>query len=243
MLIQAVLWAFCLPLLPICWFQQKMIRRRFPKRCAVTLPAGWSGGASPGESPRRLLGIGDHRIVPAEEKDLGQGITANCAESLMRQSVEKTVWQVAGRPDATASDVLGICRTIDALNVDLILISIGVNDVLGLTSLVKWQTAIFDLIILIRAKGDAKIIFLGLPPMARCQPLPQPLRVVCGVRALLLDAVLRRSIAQLDFAAHLAFDDATPADQVTDGGCRLATSAHQRVGARAGVLFSRLLKV
>ena len=238
----AVVWAFCLPLLPVCWLQLKLTQRRLPKIKAPMVPVAWGDNASALGAGRRVLGLGDQVIVPKDGADSGQGIMVYCGESLMRQS-DDVNWQVAKQPGATASDALATCRGIDDLNVDLVLISIGVNDVSALTSLMRWQASIFDLISLIRQKGRAKIVFLGLPPMARFEPLPQPLRAVCGIRARLLDAVLKRSVSGLSFAAHLDFEAGAPAGTLTDDGYHLTAQVQKALGERAASLGLRLLRI
>ena len=55
---------FLFALVTPLWRQQKMIRQHAPKRGAVTLPIGWSDGASPVDSPRRCFGIGDQGLAP-----------------------------------------------------------------------------------------------------------------------------------------------------------------------------------
>lgn len=239
----AVVWAFCLPLLPVCWLQLKLKRRQYLEMSAATRSGRWGHNASGHGAGRRILGLGDQGILPGYGEKAGQGVAGYCAESLIPLSGDGATWQVVGHVGATASDVLASCRGIDDLKVDLILISMGVNDVSGLTSLMRWQARIFDLILLIRQKGTAKIIFLGLPPMARFQSLPQPLRAVCGVRARLMDAVLKRSVSGLDFAAHLDFETSAPAGPITDDGYHLTAQVQKALGARAASLGSNLLRV
>lgn len=241
-LMRAVIWAFCLPLLPLCWLQLKMTRRQPRLTDGVTFPVAWRDNASAPGAARRVLGLGDQAMVPEDGLNASQGITAYCAESLNGHADLETTWQVAGHAGATAGDVLATCRALDDLNADLILISMGINDVVGLTSLMRWQARIFDLVVMIRQKSTAKIIFVGLPPMARFEPLPQPLRAVCGVRARLLDAILKRSISSLDFAAHLDFEEGALADVITDDGYHLTDQVQKDLGMRAAVLGSRLLR-
>lgn len=245
-LTRAFIWAFCLPLLPVCWLQLKRIRRQPPKMNTATLPVAGARFASTSSAARRVLGLGDQGILgagdPDSDLDPGPGLAGYCAEALMRQSDDDTSWQVAEQGGATVSDLLARCREMDHLNVDLILICVGINDVTGLTSLMRWQAGIFDLIFLIRQKGAAKIIFLGLPPMARFEPLPQPLRAVCGVRAGLLDAVLKRSVSPLGFAAHLDFETIKPLGILTDDGYHLTAPVQKGLGAAAASLGLRLME-
>ena len=74
---------------------------------------------------------------------------------------------------------------------DWIMVSVGVNDVTGLTSLVKWQQGLLGLISDIRVRSsNANVVFLQLPPMGRFEMIPQPLRGVLGIRAAMLRKVL-----------------------------------------------------
>ncbi|GAA6135252.1 SGNH/GDSL hydrolase family protein [Oceaniserpentilla sp. 4NH20-0058] len=74
---------------------------------------------------------------------------------------------------------------------DLAIVTMGVNDTTGLTSLKTWKTEIQKSIKLLRQKGAQHIFFMQVPPMAKFPALPAPLKYLLGLRAALLDKQLR----------------------------------------------------
>ncbi len=76
---------------------------------------------------------------------------------------------------------------------DYVVVSIGVNDVSGLTSLTRWNFEITQVIAALREQFNVPIIFLGIPPMARFPALVQPLKFALGVRAAMLDKTIQRA--------------------------------------------------
>ena len=76
---------------------------------------------------------------------------------------------------------------------DYVVVSIGVNDVSGLTSLTRWNFEITQVIALLREHFGVPILFLGIPPMARFPALIHPLKFALGVRAAMLDKTIQRA--------------------------------------------------
>lgn len=78
---------------------------------------------------------------------------------------------------------------------DLAVISIGVNDVTGFTSLRKWRSNVTQIIEILKAQYQCKfIVFTALPPMHEFPALPQPLRRVLGQKAKYLNAALLKLV-------------------------------------------------
>ncbi|MDO6569211.1 SGNH/GDSL hydrolase family protein [Alteromonas sp. 1_MG-2023] len=74
---------------------------------------------------------------------------------------------------------------------DLTVISIGVNDVTGFTSLYRWRRNIVQIIELLQTSYHCQsIVFTALPPMHEFPALPQPLRWVLGQKAKYLNNAL-----------------------------------------------------
>lgn len=76
---------------------------------------------------------------------------------------------------------------------DYVVVSIGVNDVSGLTSLTRWNFEITQVIASLREHFGVPILFLGIPPMARFPALIHPLKFALGVRAAMLDKTIQRA--------------------------------------------------
>lgn len=78
---------------------------------------------------------------------------------------------------------------------DVAVISIGVNDVTGFTSLRKWRSNLTQIIEILKARYQCKfIVFTALPPMHEFPALPQPLRWVLGQKAKYLNAALLKLV-------------------------------------------------
>jgi len=73
------------------------------------------------------------------------------------------------------------------------IVTLGVNDTAGLTSLNDWSEGLTELIQRIRDQAiNAKIVFTHVPDMKRFPALPWPLNHFLGDRSTLLDQVLRQ---------------------------------------------------
>lgn len=105
-------------------------------------------------------------------------------------------WQLWAENGRRACDVLDLLERNAAEPFDIALISIGVNDVTGLTGESRWLAQQTDIWRMLQEKYHAKRIFVtGLPPMHRFTALPQPLRWVLGQRARQFNRALARTAA------------------------------------------------
>lgn len=78
---------------------------------------------------------------------------------------------------------------------DVAVISIGVNDITGFTSLRKWRCNLKQIIEILKARFQCRfIVFTALPPMHEFPALPQPLRWVLGQKAKYLNAALLKLV-------------------------------------------------
>ncbi len=90
------------------------------------------------------------------------------------------------------------------VSADLVLISVGVNDVTGLTFTRRWRRDLQRLLAGVRARWpEATILFAGLPPMGRFPLPPQPLSFSLGLRAGILDRIAREVISDWPGALHV----------------------------------------
>jgi lysophospholipase L1-like esterase len=81
--------------------------------------------------------------------------------------------------------------TLQCRPLDVAVISIGVNDVTGLTSLRRWRSNVTQIIEILKARYQCRfVVFTALPPMHEFPALPQPLRWVLGQRAKYLNTAL-----------------------------------------------------
>ena len=141
--------------------------------------------------PLKLLGLGDSVIAGVGLASTELTVTARLADRLNQYLGRAIDWRILGEDGAKISDTQRLLAATESESFDWIVVSVGVNDVTGLTSLVRWQQGLLGLISEIRSRSShATVVFLQLPPMGRFEMIPQPLRAVLGIRAAMLRQVL-----------------------------------------------------
>lgn len=183
--------------------QALWVRRTTPRfQGAAGDPCGLAVSDAVDESKPslQLLGLGDSIIAGVGASHHTEALVAQTALSLSGILNRPVAWQVHGKIGADAQRISDEASKIDWLNaIDVVVVSTGVNDLLGLSTIAQWQDKIVQLIKTVRLYApDAWIVFCGLPPMALFPSLPRPLRFVLGHRARHLDEVLGRVIEPFD---------------------------------------------
>jgi lysophospholipase L1-like esterase len=168
---------------------------------------GFSGERDAGHRPLALVGIGDSIIAGVGLAHIGHGLVARLAEALSA-GAGAVAWRAHGHNGADIADLeAGLEAALDGIEPDVVLISIGVNDVTGLTSIRNWTTRLERLLNAIASRRPrALVVFAGLPPMERFPLLPQPLRTALGIRSAMIDEVAARVIGEKDHAIHVPMD-------------------------------------
>ncbi len=192
-------------LLPVSALQGLRLRRT-----AIRLPeasGARTGVCGQGEA-LYLLALGDSIIAGVGTGHMAFSLPVQFAQALAETRQCAVHWQVNGKNGADISDLRhSIGQLPDDVKANVILISIGVNDVTGLSSTRQWRSRLEQLVVEIRNRWpQARVIFAGLPPMG-CFPLPpQPLRFTLGQRAASLDAIAAGVIAAQSGMLHIATD-------------------------------------
>ena len=143
-----------------------------------------------GESTVAGLGAREHKFALA-------GQFAHFLSEHIRRPVE---WKVIGKNGVTAR------RTIDELvprmpkdEFDYILLGIGGNDVMKLSSPVKWRTDMLELLGILRKHSPNAVIFITNCPMIIASPvIPQPIKGLLWQLSKMHDANIREFVDGLD---------------------------------------------
>lgn len=192
------------------------------KRLALRLPEAAGerlGIVGQGEPAYRVIGIGDSVIAGVGIRDMSDALVARIAHAIHAREDLTVSWEARGANGARLCDLIDSLGSSHLPAADLTVVSIGVNDVSGLTSLLRWQLQVIELMSMLGPKR--RVVLLGVPPMECFHALPQPLRWVLGIRAALLDKTLQQiggyaeQVAWLDVglkfdAQHLAEDGYHP---------------------------------
>lgn len=186
-------------LLPLSGLQALWLRRR-----ATRLPgaAGPRSGAIGSGHDLQLLAFGDSIIDGVGIECMRDALPGQFAAALARATGARVNWRAEGQSGHAIGDLI---RRLDsppeeepALEgpADIVLISVGVNDVTGLSSAGRWRENLQLLLQLLHQRWPrALVLFAGLPPMGRFPLPPQPLKYTLGMRAAELDFIAAELLA------------------------------------------------
>jgi len=178
-LLLAVLW-------PIFWLQGKYVRRVTPR---MPEAAGCRKGVCGQGSVFRLLVAGDSGAA-------GVGVAtqdeALCGQLVHRLSQHHTVeWCVLAVNGLDSPGLVKLLEDSPTSRFDVVVLSMGANDVTCLCSpqrWVQWQTQLAELVA--HRFRPNLLVHSAVPPMHSCMALPQPLRWFLGRWALEMNSRL-----------------------------------------------------
>lgn len=164
---------------PVLLAQSRHVRRTVPVLPEADGPREGEAGSGP---LLRLLILGDSAAAGVGARTQDEALSGQLAVSLA--PTFQLRWKLLAFTGATTSDMLGHLQGLPAEAVDVVVTSLGVNDVTGRVSLAEWRRTQQELIAVLQARFGARHLLLsGLPPMHRFPALPQPLRWYVGSRA------------------------------------------------------------
>ncbi len=180
------------------------------RQTATRLPeaTGDRSGVSGRGNRTHLLAMGDSIIAGVGTGTMDRSLPVQFAHALAKSQHCSVYWRVEGENGTDISQLRQKIIQLDqGLNADVILVSIGVNDVTGLSSTRTWHFQFNALVTELKRKWPkAHIIFAGLPPMGKFPWPPQPLRFTLGLRAATLDAIAAGVVSQQPDMLHIPTD-------------------------------------
>lgn len=191
--------AAVLPVSPFLYLQGQYTRKK-----VGLLPdaAGErTGNAGSGEAAAKLLVIGESTVAGLGARTHKEALTGQFAERLSGRIGRRVEWSVIGRNGVTAR------RTIDELvpqipdgkTFDYILLGIGGNDVMKLSSPKKWRRDMLELLGILRDKNPDAVIFISNCPMIVLSPvIPNPIKFLLWELSKMHDANIREFTAGMD---------------------------------------------
>lgn len=192
-------------LLPLSGVQGLWLRRT-----ATRLPvaSGAKTGVCGEGEEIHLLALGDSIIAGVGTGSVQNSLPVQFAKALASLKKCCVKWQVEGANGADISDLRhSVSLLAHEQQADVILISIGVNDVTGLSSTRHWRHQVNQLVSELRQRWpQARVVFAGLPPMGLFPLPPQPLRFTLGQRASTLDAIAADIISRQALMLHIPTD-------------------------------------
>ncbi|WP_201582092.1 SGNH/GDSL hydrolase family protein [Psychrobacter glacincola] len=172
---------------------------------------------SPKDAHKRTLNlmvVGDSAAAGVGSETQQEALVGNLIPVLTQQSAIQNQfdilnWSLQATTGHTSFDILRRLYVLPAPSqpVDVMVLSVGVNDTTSKVSVDKWQQQIESIIAIAQRKfGVRELIFLSLPPMAQMPAIPAPLSNFVGAKASILDNTLQQVCAAYDSVTYMATD-------------------------------------
>jgi len=184
-----MIWFFLLAFAPV-FFMQGLYTKRVAKRLPDAQPPS-SGVYGQDTGSVQVLGFGDSVIAGTGLENLSESLTAQLARELYLKNGQPVKWRACGQNGDKLKDLLVRTDQLPEIQPDLVVISVGVNDVTRLTKILDWRRDLHALTEKLRSFSVC-LVFIALPPMECFPVLPFPLRWFLGLRASMLDYWLKR---------------------------------------------------
>lgn len=178
------------PLAPLLWAQGVHTRRKTPVLPEPPGPRSGRAGAGP---VLRLLIAGDSAAAGVGVDHQDEALCGQL-QALLTPRFDLQ-WELIARTGHTTADLLECLHATPPRPLDVVVLSLGVNDVTGLVPLRRWMQQQRALATLLKQRFEARqVLVAAVPPMGQMLAMPQPLRWVMGRRAALLNAALAHAL-------------------------------------------------
>ncbi|SHI15738.1 SGNH/GDSL hydrolase family protein [Ferrimonas marina] len=163
-------------LAPLFWLQGRWVRWRTPQLPEAPGPRLGSQGEG---SALSLLILGDSAAAGVGIPHRNHTLVGHLVNQLACQ--HRVQWQLLAQSGLTTEQALPMLAQVQTPP-DLVIVSLGVNDILSVRSARRWQVTLSELIQSLQQQGQPKILLTALPPMERFPRLPWPLNAWLGMR-------------------------------------------------------------
>lgn len=158
--------------------------------------------------------VGDSAAAGVGSQTQTDALAGKLVPALQQQSViysqfETINWSLQATTGHTSFDILRRLYVLSAPHspIDIMVLSVGVNDTTANISTQKWQQQLEDIIAIAKRKfGIHTLIFSSLPPMAQMPALPTPLNHFMGAKSTKMDNVLQQVCAKHHGVYYMAAD-------------------------------------
>jgi len=211
-------WTGALAAAPLWAAQALWARRRIPRLPEASGPQ--AGGDTLGQDVLRVAFLGESTVAGVGARTQEAALAGQTSAALARALGRPVAWQAVGRNGVTFARTLQhLVPALPAEPPGVVLVALGVNDVIGFTSMRAFRRQARGLLEALRVYTRGLLVLAAVPPMSRFPALPQPLRAVLGLRARMLDGELRRLAAAMPLCLHvpMGLDVRDPAMMAADG--------------------------
>ena len=189
--------AVVLPVSPLLFLQGQYTRWKI----GLLPEAGGekSGISGTGDATAKLLVIGESTVAGLGALTHERALAGRFAEQLSQRIGKSVEWFVVGRNGVTAERTINeLVPLIPDEAYDYILLGLGGNDVLKLSSPRKWRRDMIRLLEILRSRSPTATVFITNCPMIKYSVLPHPIRFLLWELSKLHDANIRDFTAGME---------------------------------------------
>lgn len=197
---------------------QALRTRRHARRFA---PAAGPQAGTVGRGPHmELLSVGDSIVAGVGAATQSEALVGRFADALAGATGRTVRWMARGQVGIRAGTAAGLLASHEpSATVDLVLVSVGVNDVTGLRRTGAWRRDLARFLEEVHRRAPhAVVLVTGLPPLGGFPLLPQPLAWVLGLRAGVFDRAARAICRARPWCLFVATDFDPSAGQFAADG-------------------------
>ena len=230
-------WGALLLLLPQALYVRKTAPRFGPA-------GGQSEGSSGDGRQTRLLAVGDSIIAGVGATELSKALVGQTATAIATSLNCCVSWRALGVSGYNSTKILDhLVPELPDVAVDFIIVSVGVNDITGLTTLRRWRQNLSLLLDELRVHSPGAVIAVaGMPPLHRFPLLPRPLRAVFGMRSRSFDDVVMQVVDALPNTVHVQLDFEPDRHQFAPDGYHPSEQSYEEFGRHMADGLLRIAK-
>ena len=187
-----------LPVSPLLYLQGQYTRRKV----GLLPEAGGDkfGLAGNGDTSVKLLVLGESTVAGLGAASHDRALAGRFAEQLSNRLGKPVEWNVIGRNGVTAERTINeLIPLVPDKVFDYILLGLGGNDVMKLSSPRKWRRDMTRLLGILREKNPNAIIFISNCPMIKYSPaIPHPVKFLLWELSKMHDANIKQFTSGMD---------------------------------------------
>ncbi len=223
-----------IPLAPLLLAQGIYVRRVTPR---LPEAEGERQGCSGEGKPLSLMILGDSAAAGVGVENQSEALAGKLTSHLARG--HRVSWQLKANNGKTSSELCQEIKHYPKQAIDWVLISIGVNDVTGMTSRREWRNNLTSIAYELKHRlNNPKIIWTSLPPMHLFPALPQPLRHCLGLRARQLAEDLKEKTKALENNFLLTLNAPIERDFIAKDGFHPSAKTYQLWASEAAKIIT-----
>lgn len=191
-----------LALLPVLFVQVTKVRKNTPRLLEAS---GERQGIVGNGRPLSLLILGDSAAAGVGVENQKDALSGAIISELQDQYSIR--WKLHAKTGDTTKQVFQAVQHLEQQNYDVVVTSIGVNDVMKLTSASSWIKQQKQLFQYIQARFQPKLIIVsGVPPIQHFPALPNPLAWLFGKYAEQMNQVLDKWLESQNQFKFIQYD-------------------------------------